>query len=71
MSITLLACEMSAIVRLTILFFWMVQTVKNLPTIQKTSVRSLGWEGSLEKRMAMHSYILAWKISWTEESGGL
>ena len=50
------------------------QTVKNLPIMQKaqeTWVQSLGWEDSLEKEMATHSSILAWKIPWTEEPGGL
>ena len=47
------------------------QRVKNLPAKQKTQVRSLGWEDPLEKEMAMHSSILAWKIPWTEEPGGL
>ena len=47
------------------------QLVKNLPAVQETQVRSLGWEDPLEKEMAAHSSILAWKISWTEESGGL
>ena len=46
------------------------QLVKNLPAVQKTRVRSLGWEDPLEKEMATHSSILAWKISWTEEPGG-
>ena len=45
--------------------------VKNLPTVQETRVQSLGWEDPLEKEMATHSSILAWKISWTEEPGGL
>ena len=45
--------------------------VKNLPATQKTQVQSLGWEDPLEKGMATHSSILAWKIPWTEESGGL
>jgi len=39
--------------------------------MQETRVRSLGWEDALEKRMATHSSILAWKIPWTEEPGGL
>ena len=39
--------------------------------MQETQVRSLGWEDSLEKGMALHSSILAWKISWTEKPGGL
>ena len=47
------------------------QMVKNLPVMQKTEVRSLGWEDSLEKGMATHSSILAWSIPWTEEPGGL
>ena len=47
------------------------QFVKNLPAVQETCVRSLGWEDPLEKEMATHSSILAWKISWTEEPGGL
>ena len=45
--------------------------VKNLPTVQETSVWSLGWEDPLEKGMAAHSGILAWRIPWTEEPGGL
>ena len=42
------------------------QLVKNLPVVQETQVRFLGWEDPLEKEMATHSSILAWKISWTE-----
>ena len=59
----------------------MTQTVKNPPAIQKTQVRSLGWEAGfsalncnsalLEKEMAIHSSILAWRTPWTEEPGGL
>ena len=52
----------------------MVQRVKNLPATQKTQktrVQSLGWEDPLEKGMATHSSILAWRIPWTEEPGGL
>ena len=45
--------------------------VKRLPAVQETQVRSPGWEDPLEKAMATHSSILAWKIPWTEESGGL
>ena len=48
-----------------------VQTVKRLPTIWETWVQSLGWEDLLEKEMATHSSIVAWKISWMEEPGGL
>ena len=47
------------------------QMVKNLPAMQETPVQSLDWEDPLEKEMATHSSILAWKISWTEEPGGL
>ena len=47
------------------------QSVKNLPAMQETWVQSLGWEDPLEKEMAAHSSILAEKISWTEEPGGL
>ena len=45
--------------------------VKNLPVMQETQVRSLGQEDPLEKQMPTHSSILAWKISWTEDPGGL
>ena len=44
---------------------------KRLPTMQETRVQSLGWEDLLEKEMATHSSILAWKITWTEEPGKL
>ena len=44
---------------------------KNLPAVQETWVRSLGWEDSLEKGMATHTTILGWEIPWTEEPGGL
>ena len=47
------------------------QTVKNLPAMLETWVRSLSPEDPLEKGMAIHFSILAWKIPWTEESGGL
>ena len=49
----------------------MAQTVKNLPAIQATWVRSLSVDDPLEKGMATHSSILAWGIPWTEEPGGL
>ena len=45
------------------------QAVKNPLVTQQTWVRSLGWEDPLEKRMATHSSILAWRIPWTEEPG--
>ena len=47
------------------------QIVNNLPAMQKTRVRSLGSEDPLKKEMATHSSILAWKIPWTEDPGGL
>ena len=51
------------------------QMVKNLPAdsslLQETRVRSLGWEDTLEKEMDIHSSVLAWRIPWTEEPGGL
>ena len=48
-----------------------VQTVKNLPSMWETWVRSLGWEDPLEEGMETQSSILAWRIPWTEEPGGL
>ena len=47
------------------------QLVKNLPAVQETQVQFLGQEGPLEKEMATHFKILAWRIPWTEEPGGL
>ena len=47
------------------------QMVKNLPAMQETWVRSLGQEDLLEKKMTTHSSILAWRIPWTEEPGGI
>ena len=49
----------------------MAQAVKNLPAIQETQVQILGQEAPLEEEMATHSSMLAWKIPWTEEPGGL
>ena len=49
----------------------MAQTVKHLPTMLESQVRSLGWEVPLEKEIAPHSSILAWKIPWTEDPGRL
>ena len=51
--------------------FSVAQTVKNLPARQETRVQSLGWEVPWEEGMAIHSSILAWRISWTEKPGGL
>ena len=47
----------------------MGQTVKNLPAMQETQVRSLGWEDCLEKGLATHPRILTWRIPWTEQPG--
>ena len=47
------------------------QLIKNLPPIQETQFRSMGWEDALEKGMATHSSVLAWTILQTEEPGGL
>ena len=49
----------------------MAQMVKNLPATWETQVQSLGWEDPLEKGMATHSSILAWRIPWAEEPSGL
>ena len=57
-----------------ILFNWtslVAQTVKRLPTMWETQVRSLGWEDPPEKEMATHYSTLAWKVPWTEEPGRL
>ena len=47
------------------------QMVKCLPAVQETWIRSLGWEDLLEKEMATHSNIFAWRIPWMEEPGRL
>ena len=47
------------------------QMVQNLPAMQETQVQSLDWEDPLEKEVATHSSIVAWRIPWTEEPGGL
>ena len=49
----------------------MAQTIKNLPAVWETRVQSLGQEDSLEKEMATHFKILAWRIPWVEEPGRL
>ena len=51
--------------------FLVAQRIKRLPAKQETRVQSLGWEDPLEKEMATHSSIPAWRIPWTEEPGGL
>ena len=66
--------EVSTEVRYGLVAVWaplVAQMVKNLPTMQKTKVQSEGWEDPLEKRMAIHSSILAWRIPWTEKPGRL
>ena len=63
------------IVRILVFYYTVTslvaQMVKHLPTMWETQVQSLGWEDLLEKEMATHSSILAWKIPWTEEPGRL
>ena len=49
--------------------FLMAQMVKNLPAMQETQVKSLGWEDPLEEEVAIHSTILAWRIPWIEGPG--
>ena len=49
----------------------MARRLKRLPAMQETQVRSLSWDDTLEKEMATHSSILAWRIPWTEEPGRL
>ena len=49
----------------------MAQMVRNLPPMQETWVQSIGWEDPLENERATYSSILAWRIPWTEEPGGL
>ena len=73
---TLLKLEGPLEILLGFLFFLpgnslVAQLVKNLPAMRETRVQSLGGEDPLEKEMATHSRILAWKIPWKEESGGL
>ena len=53
------------------MFLPVAQMVKNLPSMQETWVLSLGWEDPLEKGMATHFSFLAWRITWTEDPGGL
>ena len=69
--------ELSCFLKLTYLVIDFVksslvaQMVKNLPITWETQIWSLGWEDPLEKRMVIHSSILAWRILWTEELAGL
>ena len=65
---------MESYLKSTVKSFQVSQWVKNLPAMQETQeawVQSRGWEDLLEKGMATHSSILAWRIPWTEEPGGL
>ena len=57
--------------QIKILDLSVAQIVKNLPAMQEAQFLSLGWEDALEKRMATHSSILAWRIPWTEDPGRL
>ena len=69
-----LICVWKLVFNWSLKFFWaslVAQLVKNLPAVQGTQLRSLGREDSLEKETATHSSILAWRIPWTEEPGGL
>ena len=66
-----LAIGLELRVSLTFSTSLVAQTVKRLPTMQETRVQSLGWEDLLEKEMAIHSSIPAWKIPWMEETGRL
>ena len=61
MKTTVLHCSRESLV---------AQMEKNLPAMQETKVQSLGQEDTLEKGMATHSSVLAWRISWTEEPAG-
>ena len=63
--------EVSWIYIFMILKKLVAQMVKNLPVMQETQVWSWGWEDPLEKAMAIHSNVLVWRITWTEEPGGL
>ena len=60
--------QLTMILEWTSLVAWME---KNLPVMQKTQVQSLDQDGPLEKGMATHSSIIAWRIPWTEKPGGL
>ena len=64
----------NSFIKLSTNTFWaslVAQTVKRLSAMQETQIRSLGWEDPLEKEMAAHCSIFAWKIPWTEEPGRL
>ena len=61
----------SPMITLLLTLYLIAQSVKSLTAMQETWVRSLGWEDSLEKEVASHAGILAWRIQWTEEPGRL
>ena len=67
----ILLCVIYPSFYLRVTCFPVVPSIKNLPAVQETWVRSLGGEEVPEKEMATHSSILAWRIPWTEEAGGL
>ena len=56
---------------IVVLVSLVAQSIKKLPAVQETWVQYLGQEDALEKEMAIHSSVLAWKILWTEEPGRL
>ena len=60
-------CQQPVFIRASL----MAQMVKNLPAMQETRLHSLGWEDPLEKEIAIHSSILAWRIPWRAEPGGV
>ena len=63
--------SLKSIKKSILLISLVTQMVKNLPAMQETHVRSSGQKHPLENKMATHSSILAWRIPWTEEPGGL
>ena len=65
-SATKYTCSSNLILSVNLRLHLVAQTVKHLPAVQETWVRSPGWEDPLEKEMATHSSTLAWKIPWTE-----
>ena len=78
LSLNFLMCKMGLTIPNTIGWFYglskrmsLAQLAKNPPAMQVTPVQSLGQEDPLEERMATHSSVLAWRIPWTEEPGGL
>ena len=64
-------CKSPGILKSSLWYLGVAQSVKNLPAMWETWVRSLSWEDPLKKGMATHSSILAWRIPWTEEPGRL